>query len=122
MAVVAQKRRPKTAQDYISAHAGRNEEDSSVDVHACQCRDDSTPSKKQLRANKNVGHQREEEEDDVCRLAIADVDDLEVGVASRSIHLRFTSQDSEHQDLYCRSGCVPEWSGYSIAIAYCGRL
>lgn len=122
MAVIAEERRTKASENDIGTHACGDKEDSSVDVHARQRCDDGTSSKKQLRADENVGDQGKEQEDDMCRLSVADVDDLEVGVASRSVHLGFASQDGEHQDLYCRPGCVPERSGDSIAVAYCGRL
>lgn len=87
--IVAQKGRAKAAEEDVGADPQRDQEDGGVDVHAREARHHGGAPEEELAADQDVRHQREENEDAMCQLPVADVYDLQIGVAARCVLLGF---------------------------------
>jgi hypothetical protein len=94
----------------------RNEEDGSIDIHACECCDDGASTQKQLTADQDIGDECKDHEDQVRYASISRVDDLEVGMASWRILLDLARQDGKQQDLDGGTSCVPKRTRNTISI------
>jgi hypothetical protein len=77
----------------VCTNSKRNQEDSSVYIHPSQSSDNSTSAKQKLTSDENVGQQGEEDKDPVSAGSVSVVDDLQVGVGVRGVHLCFAGQD-----------------------------
>lgn len=71
----------QAAEDDVDGHAGRDQPGGGVDVYAGHGGDDDAAAEQQLAGDENVGGQGEADEDKVRGGAVADVDNLEKGVA-----------------------------------------
>ena len=107
---------------YVSNDSERDQENRRVDIHVCQTGDDGRSSKQQLGADEDIRDQGEEDEDQMSQLPISDMDDLQIGVAPRSIHLRLASKNREHKDLN-RGACrVPERTCNAVGVCHSATL
>lgn len=68
-----------------------NQKDGGIYVHPSQSRDDRAATEQQLATDQDVGHQSEEDEDDMSQTSVTRVYDFQKGVAMRSILLDFAS-------------------------------
>ena len=119
---IAQKRRSQSSCDDIQDDSQRYQEDRCVDIHSGQRRQDRATSKKQLRADEDIGDQREEQEHAMSEFSIAIKNDLQKRVAPRSIHLRLAGQDGEDEDLDGGSRRIPERTGDAICVGHSRAL
>lgn len=91
-----------------------DEEGGCVDVHARQSGDHCRATEQQLRSDQDIGHEGEEQEDDVGCPAVANVDNLEVCMATRSVHLDLTGEDTELQSEGYESANVSLEAGFPV--------
>lgn len=67
----------------------------------------------QHRANDDIGQEPEEQEHQMRARSPSLANDLEECVSVGCLHLQVAGEDSEEEDLDCRSGCVGVGTGYA---------